>query len=381
MAHHQLDSTTGLLNRLIGFPTISTDSNIDLIQFAADRLDALGAEVHVSLDGTGQKANMFATLGPKRDGGIVLSGHSDVVPVENQDWTSDPFVMQERDGKLYGRGTCDMKGFIAASLAMAEDYAGLDLARPVHFCFTHDEETGCLGARALMEELKHIGMKPSACIIGEPTLMRIIEGHKGCYEYTTEFSGLAGHGSVPDAGVSAVEYAVRYVSRLMSLRPELEARCPEGSPFEPPHTTLQIGRVNGGIAHNVIADTCVVDWEMRPVQSSDAAFVKDNMRAYVEDELLPAMRAVHPTPASSPTSSARWSAWNRCRTARHSSWCLNSPVPTPRTWCASVPRQACSRKSASRRWCAAPAPSSRPTSRTSMSRSTSSTSAWTCWRS
>ncbi|MEE4236599.1 MAG: acetylornithine deacetylase [Anderseniella sp.] len=294
MAHHQLDSTTSLLNRLIAFPTISTDSNIDLIQFAADRLDSLGAEVHVSLDGTGNKANLFATLGPKRDGGIVLSGHSDVVPVENQDWTSDPFIMQQRDGRLFGRGTCDMKGFIAASLAMAEDYAALDLARPVHFCFTHDEETGCLGARALMEELKHIGMKPAACIIGEPTLMRIIEGHKGCYEYTTEFSGLAGHGSVPDAGVSAVEYAVRYVSRLMSLRPELVKRCPEGSPFEPPYTTLQIGRINGGIAHNVIADTCVVDWEMRPVQISDATFVKANLRAYVEDELLPAMRAVHP---------------------------------------------------------------------------------------
>jgi acetylornithine deacetylase len=207
MPHHQLDSTTSLLNRLIAFPTISTDSNIDLIQFAADRLDSLGAEVHVSLDGTGHKANMFATLGPKRDGGIVLSGHSDVVPVENQDWTSDPFIMAERDGRLFGRGTCDMKGFIAASLAMAEDYAALDLARPVHFCFTHDEETGCLGARALMEELKHIGMKPSACIIGEPTLMRIIEGHKGCYEYTTEFSGLAGHGSVPDGICRALRFA------------------------------------------------------------------------------------------------------------------------------------------------------------------------------
>jgi len=216
------------------------------------------------------------------------------VPVAGQDWTSDPFCMREAEGRLFGRGTCDMKGFIAASLAMAEHYAALPLARPVHLAFTHDEETGCLGAQTLVEELRVIGMKPSACIIGEPTLMRIIEGHKGCFEYTVEFSGLAGHGSVPDAGVSAVEYAVRYVSHLLSLRPELVARCPTGSPFDPPHTTIQVGRVAGGIAHNVIADKCTVDWEMRPVQNSDAEFIKTRMGKHVENDLLPAMQAVHP---------------------------------------------------------------------------------------
>ncbi len=294
MPHPQLDCTTSLLDRLIAYPTISADSNTELIHFAANFLQAIGAKVKISPDGTGNKANLFATLGPEVDGGIVLSGHSDVVPVEGQDWTADPFRMHEDSGKLYGRGTCDMKGFIAASLAMAQDYAGMDLKRPVHFAFTHDEEIGCIGARALMEELKHIGMKPSACIIGEPTSMRIIEGHKGCYEYSVEFTGLAGHGSVPDAGVSAVEYAVRYVSHLMSLRPELVARCPDGSPFEPPYTTLQIGRVSGGIATNVIADKCQVEWEMRPVQVSDADFVKSSIGAYVARDLLPAMRAVHP---------------------------------------------------------------------------------------
>ena len=294
MTHAHLDHTTNLLDTLIAYPTISTDSNTDLIHFAANFLQALGAKVKISPDASGRKANLFATLGPEVDGGIVLSGHSDVVPVEGQDWTSDPFSMHRDGDNLYGRGTCDMKGFIAASLAMASDYAGLDLKRPVHFAFTHDEETGCMGARALMEELKDIGMLPSACIIGEPTSMRIIEGHKGCYEYSVEFSGLAGHGSVPDAGVSAVEYAVRYVSHLMSLRPELVRRCPVGSQFEPPYTTLQIGRVSGGIATNVIADKCQVDWEMRPVQVSDADFVKSSIRHHVEHELLPAMRAVHP---------------------------------------------------------------------------------------
>ena len=293
MAHDQLQNTDDLLGKLIAFPTISSDSNLELIGFAAEKLERLGARVRVSPDETGAKANLFATLGPETDGGIVLSGHSDVVPVTGQDWTSDPFSMHEDEGRLFGRGACDMKGFIAASLAMAEHYAALPLARPVHFAFTHDEETGCLGAKALVEELRDTDMKPSACIIGEPTLMRIIEGHKGCYEYTVEFSGLAGHGSVPDAGVSAVEYAVRYVSHLMSLRPELVARCLKGSPFDPPYTTLQVGRVAGGIAHNVIADKCTVDWEMRPVQVGDANFIKTSMRDHVEHDLLPAMRAVH----------------------------------------------------------------------------------------
>ncbi|MEM7636087.1 MAG: acetylornithine deacetylase [Pseudomonadota bacterium] len=294
MAHQQLQNTVELLERLIAYPTISTDSNLALIDFAATKLETLGAKVRVSPDDTGTKANLFATLGPETDSGIVLSGHSDVVPVAGQDWTSDPFAMRQQKGKLFGRGACDMKGFIAASLAMAENYAALPLARPVHFAFTHDEETGCLGARALVEELRDIGMKPSACIIGEPTLMRIIEGHKGCYEYTVEFSGLAGHGSVPEAGVSAVEYAVRYVAHLLALRPELAARCPADSPFDPPETTLQVGRVAGGIAHNVIADKCTVDWEMRPVRTSDADFVKASMRDHVEHDLLPAMQAVHP---------------------------------------------------------------------------------------
>lgn len=297
MAHQQIQNTVDLLEKLIAFPTISSDSNLELINFAAQKLEALGATVRVSPDDSGHKANLFATLGPETDGGIVLSGHSDVVPVAGQDWTSDPFEMREAEGKLFGRGACDMKGFIAASLAMADHYAALPLIKPVHFAFTHDEETGCLGAQTLVEELRDIGMKPSACIIGEPTLMRIIEGHKGCYEYTVELSGLAGHGSVPDAGVSAVEYAVRYISQLLSLRPELVARCPPGSPFDPPYTTLQVGRVAGGIAHNVIADKCTVDWEMRPVQNSDAEFIKTRMDEHVENDLLPAMQAVHPDAA------------------------------------------------------------------------------------
>jgi acetylornithine deacetylase len=289
-----LARTRDILGDLIAFPTVSSDSNLALIDYAADLLNDAGAAISINLDATGRKANLFATLGPIRDGGIVLSGHTDVVPVDGQDWTGDPFRMDERDGRLYGRGTCDMKGFVAACLAMAPAFAGGGLRRPLHFAFTYDEEIGCFGARALVDEIARLGVRPSVAIIGEPTEMRVIEGHKGCYEYTTEFFGLEGHGSQPDKGVNAVEYAVRYVSRLMELGETLKTRAPETSRFDPPWTTLQVGRIVGGAARNVIAGHCAVEWEMRPVQKSDAEFVKADIAAYVDKVLRPAMKAVSP---------------------------------------------------------------------------------------
>ncbi|WP_298677535.1 acetylornithine deacetylase [uncultured Lentibacter sp.] len=289
-----LARTVDLLEKLIAFPTISPDSNLAMIAFMADHLGQLGARVTTYSAPCGTKANLFATLGPEGDGGIVLSGHSDVVPVTDQDWTSDPFTLTDRDGLLFGRGTCDMKGFIAATLAMAEAYAALPLTRPVHFAFTHDEETGCIGAQALVKELQAQGLKPAIAIIGEPTEMRIIEGHKGCCEYTTRFTGLEGHGSQPERGVNAAEYAVRYVTKLMELRSDLMARAPEGSRFEPPYTTVNIGRIAGGVAPNVIVGKAEVDWEFRPVQDSDYTFVHKALDAYTQKTLLPAMRAVHP---------------------------------------------------------------------------------------
>jgi acetylornithine deacetylase len=290
-----LEKAVSILGDLIAFPTVSADSNVEMIRYIGVYLEGLGAETRISMDGTGNKANLFATLGPPVDGGIVLSGHSDVVPVADQEWSSDPFAMEERDGRLYGRGTADMKGFIAATLAMAPEYARLDLKRPLHFAFTYDEEVGCIGARALMDEIREAGVRPSIAIIGEPTEMRVIEGHKGCYEYTTEFTGLEGHGSLPHLGVNAVEYAVRYVARLMELRDELRARAPEGSRFEPPWTTLQVGRLSGGVAHNVIPGTCSVDWEMRPMRKSDGEYVNAGINAYVDKILRPEMQAISPS--------------------------------------------------------------------------------------
>ncbi len=289
-----IERTTQILSDLVAFPTVSADSNLEMIAYLANRLERCGARVDLMLDEGGHKANLFATLGPECDGGIVLSGHCDVVPVADQDWSSDPFTMHERDARLYGRGTCDMKGFIAATLAMAPHYAELDLKRPLHFAFTYDEETGCIGARHLAKDLAARTSKPSLAIIGEPTGMRIVEGHKGCYEYSTYFQGLEGHGSAPDLGVNAVEFAVRYVTRLLDLRGQLKAMAPADSRFEPPWTTVNIGALNGGSVHNVIAPKAQVDWEMRPAQASDADFVKANLRRYCDDVLLPAMRKVFP---------------------------------------------------------------------------------------
>jgi len=292
MSGDRLARTVALLDHLIAYPTISADSNLDLINDLATRLESCGARVDLFRDETGRKANLFATLGPDRAGGVVLSGHTDVVPVADQDWSSDPFEMRQADGRLYGRGSCDMKGFIAASLVMAQEFGAMHLRRPIHFAFTYDEEVGCIGASALVPELQKRGLKPAMAIIGEPTEMRVIEGHKGCCEYTTRFSGLEGHGSAPERGVNAAEYAVRYVSRLLELRQELMGRVLPSSRFEPPWSTLNIGQISGGVAHNVIAAKAEVEWEMRPVVQADADFVKGAIEGYIETDLLPAMRAV-----------------------------------------------------------------------------------------
>ncbi|WP_299304208.1 acetylornithine deacetylase [uncultured Litoreibacter sp.] len=292
-----LDKTTSILADLIAFQTVSADSNLEMIDYIAGHLDACGASVQQFRDPSGRKANLFATLGPQCDGGIVLSGHTDVVPVSDQQWATDPFKMVARDGRLYGRGCCDMKGFIAATLAMAPTFAQAVRDRPLHFAFTYDEEVGCIGAGHLARSLGEMGLRPGVAIIGEPTGMRIIEGHKGCYEYTTRFQGLEGHGSAPDQGVNAVEYAARYVALLLELKDQLRAMAPPGSRFDPPWTTVNVGAMSGGTVHNVIAPMAQVRWEMRPVQRSDADFVKGRLHRYCRDELLPRMQAVFPDAA------------------------------------------------------------------------------------
>ncbi|SLN72611.1 acetylornithine deacetylase [Roseisalinus antarcticus] len=292
-----LTETIAHLGRLVAYPTVSTDSNLALITDTAERLEALGAKVEILHDTTWSKANLWATFGPDVPGGIVLSGHTDVVPVDGQHWSSDPFLLTETDNGLAARGACDMKGFIAACMAMAPRFAERATQRPVHFAFTYDEEVGCIGGQALVDALRTRGAQPAMAIIGEPTSMQVIEGHKGCCEYSVRFTGLAGHGSSPDCGVNAVDYAVRYVTRLHALAEDLKGRTPRGSRFEPPWTTINVGRLNGGQAHNVIPSEADLSWEMRPVQPSDTDFVREAIESYASGTLLPAMRAVHPEAA------------------------------------------------------------------------------------
>lgn len=290
-----LDETTSILADLLAFPSVSDQPNRAVIDYIAGRLGAAGAQVEIMADESGHKANLFATFGAG-PGGVLLSGHTDVVPVVAADWTSDPFQMRAENGRLYGRGACDMKGFIAACLAMAPRFAAAAArgAGPFSFAFTYDEETGCLGARALAEVLATRDARPALAIIGEPTEMRVIDGHKGCDEYSVHFHGTAGHGSAPEAGVNALEFAARYMDKLLSLRAALKSRAPATSPFEPPETTINIGALHGGTAHNVIAAHARLDWEMRPVVPEDGVFVRAEMEGFVADHLLPEMTSRAP---------------------------------------------------------------------------------------
>ena len=290
------DNSVQILTDLIAFKTISGEDNSSLIDYCDEILKKLGATSFRTYDDEKKRVNLFATLKAKNLNNkkpIILSGHTDVVPV-SKGWSSDPFTATIRGNKLYGRGSCDMKGFIACTLAYAPIYSKSNLDRDIHFSFTFDEETACQGAPILIEELKKRDIKDGICIIGEPTNMKIIDAHKGCYEYTTYFKGLAGHSSAPHKGVSAVEYASRYVNRLIELREKLKNRTPKDSIFDPPHSTLSIGGVFGGIAHNVIADKCHVNWETRPVVKEDGVFLNQEIDKYANEVLLPEMKKVFP---------------------------------------------------------------------------------------
>ena len=285
-----------ILTDLIGFKTVSGQDNSELINYCEKILNEIGATTFKVFDDDNKRVNLFGTLKAKKPNGkkpIILSGHTDVVPV-SKGWTNDPFIATIKDDKLYGRGSCDMKGFIACTLAYAPIFKESNLDRDIHFCYTFDEETACIGAPLLIKELKKRDIKNGICIIGEPTKMKIIDAHKGMNEYTIHFGGLAGHSSKPHLGVSAVEYASRYVNKLLEIREELKKRGPKDCIFDPPHSTLSIGGIKGGIAHNVIADKCSVEWETRPVTKADAEFVTNEIDKFANETLLPEMQKVFP---------------------------------------------------------------------------------------
>lgn len=287
------DRVLELLGELVAFPTVTGDSNLALVDRCRSLLEEVGATTTVTTDPSGTRANLFATIGPEVDGGVVLSGHTDVVPAGDLGWQSPAFAIDVRGGRVHGRGTVDMKGFIACVLAMAPTAAAADLQRPLHVALTYDEEVGCRGAPRLLAELTRTGPRPAAAIVGEPTMLGVIRAHKGCFEYTTTITGREGHGSLPAEGVNAAEFGARYVARLLALRDELARRAPAGSGFTPPGTTLNVGRIHGGTARNVVAGRCTVEWEFRPVQADDASFVQAEVEA-LEAELTDQMRQVDP---------------------------------------------------------------------------------------
>ena len=289
--------TLKILADLIKFQTVSGTSNLKLIEYCEKKLNESGATSFKTFHKSGLQANLFSTINGKEklnSGGIILSGHTDVVPASSNEWSSDPYIAQEKDNKVYGRGSCDMKGFIACTLVMAPLFAKQKLKKPIHFSYTYDEETSCLGAPVLLKELKKRNVNYSVCIIGEPTDMKAIHAHKGYNEYKTYFTGLAGHASDPVHGVNAIEYAIRYANKLMELREELKKRKSKDSVFTPPYSTLQIGKISGGLSTNVIADQCIVDWEVRPITPEDGKFISQNIESYAKETLLPEMRKVYP---------------------------------------------------------------------------------------
>ena len=285
--------TLKILSDLIKFPTISGASNLKLIDYCEQKLKDSGATSFKTYNNTKIQANLFSTItGNKNanDGGIILSGHTDVVPAVPDEWTSNPYIAREEDDKVYGRGTCDMKGFIACTLAVAPLFASKKLKAPIHFSYTFDEETGCLGAPLVLADLKKRNINFSACIIGEPTSMKAITAHKGYNEYITHFTGLSGHASNPESGVSAIEYAIRYSNKLMELKNELKKRNSTKTSFSPSYSTLQIGKISGGIGANVIADQCSLEWEVRPVNKDDGDFISKNIDDFAKNILLPEMK-------------------------------------------------------------------------------------------
>jgi len=283
-----------LIRRLVGFDTVSVHSNLALIHYARDYLRDLGIESRLTFDAEGKKANLLAAIGPNVPGGIVLSGHTDVVPVAGQPWESDPFTVVERDGRLYGRGTADMKSFLAIALALAPEFRAAKLRVPIYLALSYDEEVGCLGVGKLLHDLAAALPRPAAAIIGEPTLMKLINRHKGFQSFTTTVTGRDGHSSGTHRGVNAIAYAAEIVAFLTRLAAEIAAKGPFDDGFDPPYTTINVGAVRGGTAVNIIARQCSFDWEFRPIPGLDLASVRSRLDAFIAESILPRMHAVAP---------------------------------------------------------------------------------------
>ncbi len=287
-------NTREMLARLVGFRTVSRDSNLDCIAFIREHLAAHGIASKTVPNKEGTKANLYATIGPMRDGGIVLSGHTDVVPVESQSWTSDPWTLTERDGRLYGRGTCDMKGFVATALTVAAAASHRELARPLHLALSYDEELGCAGAPSMVAEMAASIPMPQAVIVGEPSELRVVSGHKASLSFFTRVTGHTVHSSEVHRGVSAVMTAARLVTWFEDAMARNRAAADPANGFDPPFTTLHCGQIQGGTAANVVASFCEFVTDIRSVPPEDPWDFKGRYESYVREAIEPGMKAIAP---------------------------------------------------------------------------------------
>ena len=291
---NRLERTIDLLADLVAFPTVSGEPNGAIIGYIKTYLESYGIEVLLDVTDGGQQMNLFATIGPPVDGGIILSGHTDVVPASSEDWQGDPFILRRDNGRLYGRGAVDMKGFVAIALAMVPDFvASRDKFRvPIHLAFTFDEEVGCFGSARMPDFLARNCISAEIAIIGEPTEMRPFIGHKGGMELSAEITGTSGHASKPAGKVNAIFYAARLIDFINQTANDIASKADPNSFFDPPYTSISVGLINGGEARNVIPAFCQFDWEIRPLPDDDPHAVLAHVRSFADNVLLPEMRAL-----------------------------------------------------------------------------------------
>jgi acetylornithine deacetylase len=282
-----------MIRRLVAFDTTSRDSNLALIGWVRDYLAGHGVDSELVPDETGKKANLFATIGPADRPGLVLSGHTDVVPIDGQEWSTDPFALAERDGRLYGRGTCDMKSFVAVALALVPEIKARARAAPVHLALSYDEEVGCIGVRRLLDRLAARAPKPWGCIVGEPTGMKPVRAHKGKVSKRARLRGFECHSSLAPTGVNAVQYAAELIAFLNRMGRRFAAEGPFDREFDVPFTTAHVGVIQGGTALNIVPRDCWFDFEFRHLPGHDPLALLAEVEGFARDELEPAMRAVH----------------------------------------------------------------------------------------
>ncbi len=282
-----------LLDRLVAFPTVSSVSNLALLDWIEATFAGSSPRLRRFPNAEGDKANLLLSIGPDAPGGLLLSGHTDVVPATGQPWTGDPFRLRQQDGKLIGRGATDMKGFLACAMASAHSADVKRLKKPLHLAFSYDEEVGCTGVGSMAEWVGRSGLAPSLAIIGEPSNLRLIDGHKGGMIGWCNIKGTPGHSSQPDRYVNAVMAAGEMIAFINRIRAEMRAG-PQAEGFDPPWSTIQVNMINGGLHGNIVADACRFFWEMRLVPGVDDLAVLERMKAYAAEVIEPAMKAVDP---------------------------------------------------------------------------------------